>query len=57
LHRQQFEKDKQNVDVSLPGKISADAHDEGYCRYQWQTRHLARDSQIGERQKGLHFPK
>jgi len=26
LHRQQPEKDKQNVDVALPGKISADAH-------------------------------
>ena len=26
LHRQQFEKDKQSVDVATPGKISADAH-------------------------------
>jgi len=25
LHRQQFEKDKQNVDVAPPGKFSADA--------------------------------
>jgi len=27
LHRQQPEKDKQNVDFAPPGKISADAHD------------------------------
>ena len=26
MHRQQFEKDKQNVDVAPRGKISADAH-------------------------------
>jgi len=26
LQRQQHEKDKQNVDVAPPGKISADAH-------------------------------
>jgi len=26
LHRQQPEKDKQNVDFAPPGKISADAH-------------------------------
>jgi len=26
LHRQQSEKDKQNLDVATPGKISADAH-------------------------------
>jgi len=26
LHRQQTEKDKQNVDFDPPGKISADAH-------------------------------
>jgi len=25
--RQQFENDKQNVDVAPPGKISADAHE------------------------------
>jgi len=25
--RQQFENDKQNVDVASPGKISADAHE------------------------------
>ena len=29
MHRQQFEKDKQNVDVAPPGKISADA--DGGC--------------------------
>jgi len=27
LHRQQTEKDKQNVDFAPPGKVSADAHD------------------------------
>jgi len=26
LHRQQLEKDKQNIDVATPGEISADAH-------------------------------
>jgi len=30
LHRQQPEKDKQNFDVALPGKISADAHAQGH---------------------------
>jgi len=29
LHRQQPEQDKQNFDVSPPGKISADAHGHG----------------------------
>ena len=29
LHRQQPEKDKQNIDVAAPGKISADAHGKG----------------------------
>jgi len=29
LHRQQPDKNQQNVDVSPPGKISADAHDSG----------------------------
>jgi len=33
LHRQQAEKDKQNVDVAHPGKISADAHARGLRYY------------------------
>jgi len=27
MYRQQFENDKQNVDIATPGKISADAHE------------------------------
>jgi len=27
MYRQQFENDKQNVDITTPGKISADAHE------------------------------
>jgi len=31
LHRQQPDKDKQNLDVAAPGKISADAHGKKAC--------------------------